>query len=84
MDRRAVAAVMASERALDGSRSRWTTPTPAMTSKSRDRETGTLYLIEVKGRIEGEDTVTVKVRQIRRATHIPDPLAACIGHRSRG
>lgn len=72
VDRRAVAAVMAAEKALGREPVEMDHSNPGYDIESRDPETGTLYFIEVKGRIEGEDTVTVKARQIRHATNNPD------------
>jgi hypothetical protein len=45
---------------------------PGYDIESRDPNTGDLYFIEVKGRIEGSDTVTVKARQVRQAQNTPD------------
>lgn len=72
VDRRAVAAVMAAERAIGREPTEMDHSNPGYDIESRDPESGTLYFIEVKGRIEGEDTVTVKARQIRMGKHNPD------------
>ena len=45
---------------------------PGYDIMSVDPKTGIHYFIEVKGRIEGMETVTVKTRQIRMAINNPD------------
>ena len=45
---------------------------PGYDIESRCPSTGKLYFIEVKGRIEGADTVNVKSRQIRQGLNYPD------------
>lgn len=72
VDRRAVAAVLATERRLGRQPKPMPHHQPGYDIESRDPTTGDLYFIEVKGRIEGSDTVTVKARQIRQAQNTPD------------
>lgn len=72
VDRRAVAAVLAAERALGRQPREMPHHQPGYDIESRDPATGALYFIEVKGRIEGSDTVTVKARQVRQALNTPD------------
>ena len=72
VDRRAVAAVLAVERLLGRQPKAMPHENPGYDIESRDPETGDLYFIEVKGRIEGSDTVTVKARQVRQALNTPD------------
>jgi len=72
IDRRAVAAVMAAERALGREPTEMAHHNPGYDIESRDPATGDLYFIEVKGRIAGADTVTVKARQVRQAHNVPD------------
>ena len=64
-------AVMAAERRLDNEPRDVGAEKLGYDVESRTVE-GRLRFIEVKGRIEGEDTVTVKARQIRHATNNPD------------
>ncbi|MEX1093409.1 MAG: helicase-related protein [Acidimicrobiia bacterium] len=72
VDQRAVAAVLAAERALKREPQEMPHHNPGYDIESRDPATGDLYFIEVKGRIEGSDTVTVKARQVRQAQNTPD------------
>jgi len=72
VDRRAVAAVMAAERSIGRIPTEMAHTNPGYDIESLDPETGMLYFIEVKGRIEGQDTVTVKARQVRQAKNNPD------------
>ena len=72
VDRRAVAAVLAAERALNREPEEMPHHQPGYDIESRDPSSGDLYFIEVKGRIEGSDTVTVKARQVRQALNTPD------------
>ena len=44
---------------------------PGFDIESRDPKSGTVYFIEVKGRIQGRDTVNIKARQIRRGDQQP-------------
>jgi len=78
VDRRAVAAVMATERALGREPTEMAHRNPGYDIESRDPATGDLYFIEVKGRIEGADTVTVKARQVRQAHNTPDRFILAI------
>ncbi len=72
VDRRAVAAVIAVERSIGREPEEMAHHNPGYDIESRDPKTGHLYFIEVKGRIEGADTVDVKVRQIRQAKNHPE------------
>ena len=72
VDRRAVAAVLATERRLGRHPKPMPHHQPGYDIESRDPDTGDLYFIEVKGRIEGSDTVNVKARQVRQAQNTPD------------
>lgn len=72
VDRRAIAAVLGAERALRREPQEMPHHQPGYDIESRDPTTGDLYFIEVKGRIEGSDTVTVKARQVRQAQNTPD------------
>ncbi|MDF1595724.1 MAG: helicase-related protein [Acidimicrobiia bacterium] len=72
VDRRAVSAVLSAERALQREPQEMPHHQPGYDIESRDLESGDLYFIEVKGRIEGSDTVTVKARQVRQAQNTPD------------
>ena len=83
VDRRAVAAVLAAERALQREPQEMPHHQPGYDIESRDPATGDLYFIEVKGRIEGSDTVTVKARQVRQAQNTPDRFILAIVIRPR-
>ncbi len=72
VDRRAVNAVLAAEKTLGREPTEMLHHQPGYDIESRDPETGDLYFIEVKGRIEGSDTVTVKARQVRQAQNTPE------------
>ncbi|MYG91385.1 MAG: DUF3883 domain-containing protein, partial [Acidimicrobiia bacterium] len=72
VDQRAVAAVMAAERRLGREPTEMEHHNPGFDIESRCPATGDLYFIEVKGRIEGADTVNVKSRQIRQGLNHPD------------
>jgi len=72
VDRRAIAAVLATERRLNREPRNMPHHQPGYDIESRDPATGDLYFIEVKGRMEGSDTVTVKARQVRQAQNTPD------------
>ena len=78
VDRRAVAAVLAAEKALSRQPKEMPHHNPGYDIESRDPITGDLYFIEVKGRIEGSDTVTVKARQVRQAQNTPDRFILAI------
>ena len=69
VERRAVDAVMAAEERLGRKPKEMKHNQPGYDIESKDPETGQIYFIEVKGRIEGEDTVNVKVRQVRMANN---------------
>ncbi|HED65256.1 MAG TPA: DUF3883 domain-containing protein [Planctomycetes bacterium] len=72
VDRRAVDAVLATERALGRQPVEMAHHNPGYDIESRDPETGDLFFIEVKGRLEGAETITVKARQVRQAQNTPD------------
>jgi hypothetical protein len=72
VDRRAVAAVMAAEQALGRRPTEQAHNNPGFDIDSIDPDTGRHYFIEVKGRLEGMTTVSVKTRQIRMALNNPD------------
>ena len=72
VDRRAVDAVLETERSLDREPQEMPHNNEGYDIESRDTETGDLYFIEVKGRIEGADTVTVSRSQIIHAQNSPD------------
>lgn len=72
IDRRAVAAVMGAERRLGRQPTEKAHHNPGYDIESRCPDTGDLFFIEVKGRIEGADTVNVKARQIRQALNHPE------------
>ena len=72
VDRRAVAAVITAEHALGRQPREMPHHQPGYDIESRDPASGMLYFIEVKGRIEGSDTVSVKARQVRQARNTPD------------
>ncbi|MEA3502961.1 MAG: DUF3883 domain-containing protein, partial [Actinomycetota bacterium] len=78
VDRRAVAAVMTAERAADRDPVEMDHSNPGYDIESRDPMTGDLIFIEVKGRIEGADTVSVKARQVRQAKNTPDRFILAI------
>jgi hypothetical protein len=72
IDRRAVAAVMAAERSIGRVPREMQHHNPGYDIESKDPHSGDLYFIEVKGRLEGSDTVNVKARQVRQAKNNPD------------
>ena len=72
MDRRAVAAVMETERDLRRDPIEMPHHNEGYDIESRDPDTGDLLFIEVKGRIEGADTVTISRSQIIHAQNSPD------------
>ena len=72
VDRRAVAAVMATERSLRRIPKEMPHNNEGYDIESRDPRTGHLYFIEVKGRIEGAETVTVSRSQIIHGRNTPD------------
>lgn len=71
VDRRAVAAVMDTERSVRRNPEEMPHNNDGYDIESRDPETGDIYFIEVKGRIEGADTVAVSRSQI-----IPRPAVS--------
>lgn len=72
VDRRAVDAVMETERALKRIPEEMPHNNEGYDIESRRPDTGDLYFIEVKGRIEGAETVTVSRSQIIHAQNSPD------------
>ena len=78
VDQRAVAAVMATERALDRDPTEMPHNNAGYDIESRDPATGILHFIEVKGRIEGSDTVTVSGRQVIHSQNAPDRFILAI------
>ncbi len=73
IDRLAIAAVMAAERALGRVPKEMDHSNPGYDIESSDpREPGRLKFIEVKGKAEGSTTVTVSATQIRTALNKPD------------
>jgi len=73
IDRLAIAAVLAAERALGREPKEMDHSNPGYDIESRDpRKPGHLRFIEVKGKAEGKTTVTVSVTQIRCALNKPD------------
>jgi len=79
VDERAVAAVMAAEQRLGRQPKEMSHSNPGYDIESRDPETGMLYFIEVKGRIEGSDTVTVSGRQVIHSQNVPDHFILAVG-----
>jgi SNF2 family DNA or RNA helicase len=78
IDRRAIAAVMAAEESIGRDPVEMDHGNPGYDIESTDPETGAIYFIEVKGRLEGEKTVTVKARQIRQAKNNPETFRLAI------
>ena len=72
VDRRAVDAVLETERSLGREPEEMPHNNEGYNIESRDPDTGDLYFIEVKGRIEGADTVTVSRSQIIHSQNSPD------------
>ena len=72
VDRRAVDAVLETERALGRDPEEMPHNNEGYDIESRQPDTGDLYFIEVKGRIEGAHTVTVSRSQIIHAQNTPD------------
>ncbi len=72
VDRAAVAAVLASEKALGRSARPMAHNNPGYDVRSRDPITDELFFIEVKGRAVGADTVTVSKNQVLTALNKPD------------
>lgn len=78
VDRRAIAAVMAAEQAIGRKPTEMVHNNPGFDIESVNPETGIHYFIEVKGRIEGKETVSVKARQIRMALNNPDAFILAV------
>lgn len=78
VDQRAVAAVMDVERRLGRVPEEMHHNNAGYDIESRDPDTGALYFIEVKGRIEGSDTVTVSGRQVIHSQNVPDRFILAI------
>ncbi len=78
VDQRAVAAVMATERRLGREPTEMPHNNAGYDIESRDPATGILHFIEVKGRIEGSDTVTVSGRQVIHSQNAPDRFILAI------
>ena len=78
VDQRAVASVMEAERSLGRQPKEMPHNNAGYDIESRDRDTGALYFIEVKGRIEGRDTVTVSGRQVIHSQNVPDHFILAI------
>ena len=78
VDRRAVAAVMDTERSLRRQPKEMPHNNEGYDIESRRPDTGDLFFIEVKGRIEGADTVTVSRSQIIHAQNSPDRFILAI------
>ena len=72
VDRRAVDAVLEAERTLGRHPTEMAHNNEGYDIESRDPTTGNLYFIEVKGRIQGADTITVSSSQINHAQNTPD------------
>ncbi|HJQ94829.1 MAG TPA: helicase-related protein, partial [Acidimicrobiia bacterium] len=72
VDQRAVEAVIRAEIAAGRLPTEMVHNNPGYDIMSVDPRTGIHYFIEVKGRIEGMETVTVKTRQIRMAINNPE------------
>ena len=71
-DRRAVAAVMAAERALGRVPTEQEHANPGFDVMSVDPETGDHYFIEVKGHLPRTDEIHVSARQVRQAQNDPE------------
>ncbi len=71
-DRRAVAAVMAAERALGRQPTEQEHANPGFDIMSVDPDTGNHYFIEVKGHLPRTDEIHVSARQVRQAQNGPD------------
>ncbi len=78
VDERAVAAVMAAERELGRQPKEMPHNNPGYDIESRDPHTGKLYFIEVKGRIEGKETVTVSSSQVTHSKNVPDSFILAV------
>ena len=72
VDRRAVDAVLETERSLGRKPKEMPHNNEGYDIESREPDTGDLYFIEVKGRIEGAEAVTVSRSQIIHAQNTPD------------
>ncbi|MDE0318930.1 MAG: helicase-related protein [Acidimicrobiaceae bacterium] len=71
-DRRAVAAVMAAERALGRRPTEQEHANPGFDIMSVDPETGDHYFIEVKGHLPRTEEIHVSARQVRQAQNDPE------------
>ena len=71
-DRRAVAAVLAAERALGRRPTEQEHANPGFDIMSVDPETGDHYFIEVKGHLPRTDEIHVSARQVRQAQNDPE------------
>ena len=71
-DRRAVAAVMAAERALGRLPTEQEHANPGFDVMSVDPDTGDHYFIEVKGHLPRTDEIHVSARQVRQAQNDPE------------
>ena len=78
VDQRAVAAVMEAERALGRQPTEMPHSNAGYDIESRAPETGALLFIEVKGRIEGGEAVTVSGRQVIHSQNVPDRFILAI------
>jgi len=72
VDRRAVDAVLETERSLGRKPKEMPHNNEGYDIESREPDTGDLYFIEVKGRIDGADTITVSRSQIIHSQNSPD------------
>ena len=72
VDRRAVDAVLETERSLGREPKEMPHNNEGYDIESRQPDTGDLYFIEVKGRIEGAETVTISRSQIIHSQNSPD------------
>ena len=73
-----MAAVMAAEQRLGRQPKEMSHNNPGYDIESRDPQTGMLYFIEVKGRIEGNDTVTVSGRQVIHSQNVPEAFVLAV------
>jgi superfamily II DNA or RNA helicase len=71
-DKRAVAAVIAAERAIGRVPEEQSHNNPGFDILSKDPKTGILYFIEVKGHRPQTDEIHVRARQVRQAQQNPD------------
>jgi hypothetical protein len=78
VERLAMAAVMAAERALGRESRDVSADKVGYDIESRDPETGHLHFLEVKGRIEGGDTITVTTNEMLVALNAEDRFVLAI------